>query len=106
MEKHCDNCIHLTSARLCMENEENPWCDNFEEYSNKTNWTPLTSQEQLDKVWDSMEVGSMIVFRHKKHINIVEVVIKGFVDSECGLRIDKIFNYAYTILTPYTGENV
>ena len=27
----------------------------------KTNWTPLTSQEQLDKVWESMEVGERIV---------------------------------------------
>lgn len=76
----------------------------------KTHWTPLTSQEQLDNVWDSMEVGSIIVvtyprnnvygkgaiMQHKFHMSDY---IKVYYESYRGVQ-------SYHILTPYinTGE--
>lgn len=66
----------------------------------KTRWTPLTSQEQLDQVWESMEVGSIML----RAIKIKNVKFMYYLTLVKGNDIKPTFTYdkKYTILT--TGE--
>ena len=76
----------------------------------KTKWTPLTSQEQLDKVWDSMEVGSYITYARKdrgSNVYLLPFSHLKIMSNQCEIRLNYLkykAKYIYTILTPYPGE--